>query len=253
MGAEEVFPGPWTNAFPNRRKVLLVRFPVVTRGNNAERTAQSASCAATKNTMCSGKFSRSSCKAGIWLELANYSAGVPRDVRATDEYMDSNPFRILVCWFIKDIVIRFFNRGLVTIRTKIGRRELDVGSIIADTVGERAADTSVEAADVTQKCDTPNRIVGDETRIATEDCIMSKKDIPDVHCIPQSLYRPQKDILLKLLFAFFGQSMFPIMSQLWLVRNTGNANFLYFMQLLYHMALTLALLQFVGCVKRRLV
>ena len=63
---------------------------------------------------------------------------------------------------------------------------------------------------------------------------------------------PQKTLVLKLTFAMLGLSMTPTMSVVWLVRNTGNANFLYFMQLMYQGCMVLSLLQFVSTVRSRL-
>lgn len=45
-------------------------------------------------------------------------------------------------------------------------------------------------------------------------------------------FTTQKRIVLALAFAAFGLSMHPVMATVWLFRNTGNANFLFFMQLL---------------------
>eukprot|EP00392_Amoebophrya_sp_AT5.2_P003387 g3392.t1 len=59
-------------------------------------------------------------------------------------------------------------------------------------------------------------------------------------------FTPQNRLVLQLTFAFFGIAMFPVMTEVWLTRNTGNANFLFFMHLLYLVSTSLTLMEFVG-------
>ncbi|CAD7973111.1 unnamed protein product [Amoebophrya sp. A25] len=56
---------------------------------------------------------------------------------------------------------------------------------------------------------------------------------------------PQTRLVLELAFALFGLTMYPVMSAVWLFRNTGNANFMFFMQLVYLIATSLSLLDFI--------
>ena len=59
----------------------------------------------------------------------------------------------------------------------------------------------------------------------------------------------QRTLVLSVIIAFFGICMYPVMSVMWLQRNTGNANFMFFMQLLYQSCAALSLVEFIRAFK----
>lgn len=54
----------------------------------------------------------------------------------------------------------------------------------------------------------------------------------------------RKRMVIEILGCFFGLCMYPVMSELWLMRNSGNGNFLFFMGITYHVFGTLSLFEF---------
>jgi len=60
--------------------------------------------------------------------------------------------------------------------------------------------------------------------------------------VPHEIVRRcQSELVMAIVIALFGMSMFPVMSQLWLIRNSGNPNYVFFMGAVYQICASMAL------------